>query len=173
GVQDRDNLLALQFGKADAALASAAIDAMVQAAIESVKGWVYDPPADAPISLAVAFAFAPGMQPSPQSAPQPGQSNAPDRAVRVGNNIQPPSKIHNVSPVYPKIAQSARAQGTVVIEARIERDGTVSHAQVLRSVPLLDEPSLEAVVQWRFTPTLVDGQPVPVLMTVTVNFTLQ
>lgn len=175
GVQDRNSLLAMQLGKTDAALASGAIDALVQAAIDSVTGWSYDPPADGPISFAVAFGFAPGMQPSLQNAPQPGtlRRQPPDGVVRVGDNVKPPTKIHNVAPVYPRIAQSARVQGTVVIEARIERDGTVSHAQVMQSVALLDEPALEAVLQWRFTPTLVDGKPVPVMMTVTVSFTLR
>jgi len=76
-------------------------------------------------------------------------------------------------PVYPPIAESARVQGVVIIEATIGVDGTVTDAKVLRSIPLLDQAALDAVRQWRYTPTLVEGTAVPVIMTVTVNFTLQ
>ena len=64
-------------------------------------------------------------------------------------------------------------QGVVIIEARIEADGTVGDARVLRSIPMLDDAAVGAVRQWEFTPTLMNGVPVPVIMTVTVNFTLQ
>ena len=63
-------------------------------------------------------------------------------------------------------------QGIVIIEAIIGKDGNVKDAKVLRSVPLLDQAALEAVRQWRFTPTLLNNVPVEVVMTVTVNFTL-
>ena len=78
-----------------------------------------------------------------------------------------------MNPVYPSIAQSARVQGVVIVEATIGPDGRVSDARVLRSIPLLDQAALDAVRQWVFTPTLLNGVPVPVIMTVTVNFTLQ
>ena len=64
-------------------------------------------------------------------------------------------------------------QGVVIVEATIGPDGKVSDARVLRSIPLLDQAALDAVRQWVFTPTLLNGVPVPVIMTVTVNFTLQ
>ena len=75
--------------------------------------------------------------------------------------------------MYPPIAQSARVQGVVIIEATIGPDGKVQDAKVLRSIPLLDASALDAVKQWVFTPTMLNNQPVPVIMTVTVNFTLQ
>jgi protein TonB len=93
--------------------------------------------------------------------------------VRVGGNIKPPTKTKDVRPVYPAIAQSARVQGVVIVEATIGPDGRVAEARVLRSIPLLDQAALDAVKQWQFTPTLLNGQAVPVIMTVTVNFTLQ
>ena len=93
--------------------------------------------------------------------------------MRVGGNIKPPTKIRDVKPVYPAIAQSARVQGIVIIEATIGPSGAVQEAKVLRSIPLLDNAALDAVKQWQFTPTLLNGVPVPVIMTVTVNFTLQ
>jgi protein TonB len=61
----------------------------------------------------------------------------------------------------------------VIIEATIGGDGKVIDAKVLRSVPMLDEAALDAVRQWEFTPTLLNGAPVPIVMTVTVNFKLQ
>jgi protein TonB len=91
----------------------------------------------------------------------------------VGGNIRTPTKVKDVKPQYPPIAQSARVQGVVIIEATIGANGKVQEAKVLRSIPLLDAAALEAVRQWEFTPTTLNGQPVPVIMTVTVNFTLQ
>jgi periplasmic protein TonB len=92
--------------------------------------------------------------------------------VRVGGSIKPPVKTKDVRPQYPPIAQSARVQGVVIIEATIGPTGKVQDARVLRSIPLLDASALDAVRQWEFTPTLLNGVPVPVIMTVTVQFTL-
>ena len=97
----------------------------------------------------------------------------PPEPVRVGGNISPPTKTKDVPPVYPPVAQSARVQGIVILEAVIGPSGRVTDVTVLRSVPLLDEAAIEAVRQWEYTPTLLNGVPVPVIMTVTVNFTLQ
>jgi protein TonB len=74
--------------------------------------------------------------------------------------------------VYPKAAQDAKVQGVVILETLIGVDGKITNARVLRSVPMLDQAALDAVMQWEFTPTRLNGQPVPVLMTVTVQFTL-
>jgi len=97
----------------------------------------------------------------------------PAQPVRVGGNIPPPKKIKDVRPAYPPLAQSAHVQGVVIIEAIIGPDGHVQDARILRSIPLLDASALEAVRQWEFTPTTVNGVAVPVIMTVTVNYTLQ
>jgi protein TonB len=106
-----------------------------------------------------------------------GKSNPPPppppaAPVRVGGAIQEPKKLKHVPPVYPQIAQTAKVQGVVIIEAIIGKDGGVRDAKVLRSVALLDQAALDAVRQWKFTPTLLNGVPVEVIMTVTVNFTL-
>jgi TonB family protein len=156
------------------------------AAVRAVNGWAYAPPADGPLAFFVSVpigpqdAFSSGAPPPPPPPPPgPGQFSEgtaswrlSDGAVRVGGNIKPPTKILNVSPIYPPVAQAARVQGVVILEARIEADGSVGQAHVLRSIPLLDEAALDAVRQWRFTPTLVNGQAVPVIMTTTVNFSL-
>jgi protein TonB len=109
-----------------------------------------------------------GLPEAPPPPPPP-----PQAPVRVGGNIKPPTKTRDVKPVYPPIAQSARVQGVVIIEATIGADGRVKEAKVLRGQPLLDQSALDAVKQWVFTPTLLNNVPVPVIMTVTVNFTLQ
>ena len=109
-----------------------------------------------------------GIPEAPPPPPPP-----PTQPVRVGGNIKTPTKVKDIKPVYPPIAQSARVQGVVIIEATIGADGSVQNARVLRSIPLLDQAALDAVKQWQFTPTLLNGVPVPVIMTVTVQFTLQ
>jgi len=109
-----------------------------------------------------------GLPTAPPPPPPP-----PQQPIRVGGAIKQPNKIKNVNPVYPPIAQSARVSGVVIVEATIGPDGHVKDAKILRSIPLLDQAALDAVKQWVFTPTLLNGVPVPVIMTVTVNFTLQ
>jgi TonB family protein len=99
------------------------------------------------------------------------RAKARSAAVRVGGHIKAPTKIKDVKPVYPAIAQSAHASGVVIIEAIIGLDGKVIETKVVRSIPLLDQAAIDAVQQWEYTPTLLNGVPVPVLLTVTVNFT--
>jgi protein TonB len=74
--------------------------------------------------------------------------------------------------VYPLTARAAHKEGLVIIEATIDEQGNVTDTQLLRSIPLLDEAALVAVRQWKFSPTLLNGMPVPIVMTVTVNFAL-
>jgi protein TonB len=95
------------------------------------------------------------------------------KPVRLSTGITAPTRIKDVPPVYPTIAQSARVQGDVIVEATIGTDGKVQNARVLRSVPLLDQAAVAAVLAWVYTPTLLNGQPVPIIMTVTVRFRLQ
>jgi protein TonB len=98
---------------------------------------------------------------------------APRTPVRLHSGIQPPRKIVDVAPAYPDVARIARVRGVVVVEATLDEHGVVASAHVLRSVAALDQAALEAVKRWRFTPALLNGEPVPVVITVTVNFTLQ
>jgi protein TonB len=102
----------------------------------------------------------------------PPSPPAPLVPVRVGGAIRPPVKIVHVAPEYPPLARASRVSGVVILEALIAEDGSVRDVRVLRSVPLLDEAAMRAVREWRFTPTLLNGGPVPVVMTVTVSFTL-
>jgi protein TonB len=95
------------------------------------------------------------------------------KPVRVGGDVREPRKVMDVAPVYPDLALRAHVQGIVIIEATIDVHGRVVDAKVLRSVPMLDEAALEAVRRWVYTPTLLSGVPTPVVMTVTVNFSLR
>lgn len=90
------------------------------------------------------------------------------------SGVVPPRKIQDRPPVYPDVAVRSRLQGVVAVEARIERSGCVSDARVVQGVhPYLDTAALQAVSRWRYTPTSLNGEPVPVLMTVHVNFSLR
>ena len=103
-----------------------------------------------------------------EAAPPP-----PPRVVRVGGVIHEPRKIKDVAPAYPRIALSARVQGVVILECTINPQGRVEGVQVLRGIPTLDEAAVDAVKQWVYTPTLLAGVPVGVVMTVTVHFVLR
>ena len=96
----------------------------------------------------------------------------PAAAVRVGGQIKEPKKLKHVNPAYPDIAKQARVQGVVILECTISPQGKVTDVKVLRGIPLLDAAAIEAVKQWVYSPTLLNGVPVPVIMTVTVNFRL-
>jgi TonB family protein len=176
-----------------------AFDSLVKAAADAVRQWTYDPPAEAPLSIRVSFAFpssqkprlvahdgwpvtSPGraagfVPPPPPPPPPPTTQQTPppawaDDALRVGGSVPPPTKTKHVNPSYPELAQGAGVQGVVILEARVGVDGKVSHARVLRSVPLLDQAALDAVMQWEYQPTWLNGQAVPIMITVTVQFTL-
>ena len=97
----------------------------------------------------------------------------PREPVRIGGVIREPKKIVDVPPVYPPLAIAARKEGVVIMEAMIDERGHVVRVRVLRSEPLLDAAAVSAVERWRYTPTLLNNQPVPVLMTVTVRFSLR
>jgi TonB family protein len=103
--------------------------------------------------------------------------DVPDEApvARAGvSGIRAPTKVKHVRPEYPEDMQQARVQGMVVVEATISTTGCVVNARVLKSPAFgLELSALRAVSGWVFEPTRLDGKPVPVIMTVTVNFSLQ
>jgi TonB family protein len=105
---------------------------------------------------------------SPNPIPVGPSANSRPHLYNGPYKISPPTRIVFVRPEYPQIARAAKVQGVVVLEGQIERDGHVCNARVLRSIPLLDQSAIDAVLRWRFTPAKV-----PVIMTMTVNFALQ
>jgi protein TonB len=106
--------------------------------------------------------------------PPPPPPPAPERPapLRAGGLIHQPKKVVHVAAEYPEFARAAKVEGLVIVEATIDERGFVTDARVLRSVALLDGAALAAVKQWRYTPTLLNGVPVRVLMTVTFDFRL-
>jgi protein TonB len=98
----------------------------------------------------------------------------PPRApIRPGGDILAPQRIRYVAPVYPTLARQIQREGTVILEAVIDETGAVRNVTVLRSVPQLDRAAIDAVSQWRYTPTRLNGVPVAIVMTVTVTFSLR
>jgi protein TonB len=163
-----------------------AADGMVRESAAALRRWTYDPPASGPISFLVTFSFKPGgdttnsqstsVPPGPvgfsAAAAAAAAGGVPNGPVRVGGSVKAPTQISKIQPVYPAEAMAAGVSGVVILEAVIGVDGRVNDAKVLRSIPQLDQAAVDAVRQWVYTPTLLNGVPVPVIMTVTVTFTL-
>jgi protein TonB len=110
----------------------------------------------------------PPPPPPPKEAPKP-VNNKP---IRVGGNVSQANLIKQARPVYPPLAKAARVQGTVKFEAKISKEGTIEDLKVVSGPPLLIQAALDAVKQWLYKPTLLNGEPVEVLTTIDVNFTL-
>jgi TonB family protein len=135
----------------------------VLAATTAVRRWRYESPKQAPVSFFVRIAFSPAdvstvVWECENRPPLPDGSS--------GGTLVAPKIIKQVSPIYPPRALAANVQGTVIVEATVGTDGTVTSARVLRSVPLLDQAALDAVRQWEFTPGMA------FIVSVTVNFKL-
>ncbi|HET8644156.1 MAG TPA: energy transducer TonB, partial [Vicinamibacteria bacterium] len=101
-------------------------------------------------------------------APPESPQESPPRGTR--RKITPPRKVRNVSPVYPEAARQSRTEGVVALEATIGTTGCIHSLRVLSGPPALALAAMAGVAQWRYSPALLDGRPVPVIMTVTVNF---
>jgi len=110
----------------------------------------------------MARAVEPPPQPKPQQAIQ---------RLRVGT-MQPAMVISRPQPVYPHLAKIARIQGVVRLEAIISKTGTIEHLQVLSGHTTLIQAAVDAVRQWRYRPTILNGEPVEVVTTIDVHFTL-
>jgi protein TonB len=104
-----------------------------------------------------------------QAATNPGDRDE-NGVYQVGGAITAPARVD--VPQYPPDARAAGITGVVLAEIVIDTSGSVSDAKVVRSVPLLDDAALHAVRSWHYAPTMVNGEPVPVRMTVTVNFSM-
>ena len=102
--------------------------------------------------------------------PQPPIRRTP---IRVSGTIQEGKLIHRVDPIYPKLAIQTRVSGTVILEATIDEEGSVTDLKILEGHPLLNEAAYNAVKQWKYMPTLIGGEPVTVLASVTVIFRIR
>jgi protein TonB len=125
-----------------------------------VEGAPLDPGA---LGIATKAPDMPALPPAPHST----------GPVRAGELLIAPRKIVDVRPVYPDIARISRVQGTVILEAVLDRRGRVSQVRVTKSSPLLDRAAVDAVRQWQYSPSTLHGQAVEVLMTITITFRLQ
>ena len=97
---------------------------------------------------------------------------APVAPVRVGGEISAPRLLRRVEPEYPLLAVNAQIQGMVILEATVDATGAVKDTRVLRSHSVLDEAAIDAVRQWRYEPLMLNGTPMPFVLTVTVSFSL-
>jgi protein TonB len=114
-----------------------------------------------------------GSVPSAAPPPPPPPKPVTPQRIRVGGNVQAANLINQVKPNYPPLAKQARIQGTVELSAVIGKDGRVQDLKVVRGHPLLVQAALDAVKNWIYRPTMLNGEPVEVSTTIDVNFTLQ
>jgi len=117
--------------------------------------------------MAVLSAAVPVIAGSPPEGASP-------QTVRVGGDVKPPQKVKDVKAVYPPIAVQNHIQGVVIIDATIGTDGKVKETKVIRAPALQDltDAAVAAVRGWEFKPTVIDGHPVQVIMTIPINFVL-
>ena len=111
-----------------------------------------------------------GVPGGPPPPPPPPKAKAP---IRVGGNVQNSKLIQKIDPIYPELAKRARVSGIVLLQVTVDEQGRVGEIKLIRGHPLLNQSAIDAVGQWRYSPTLLNGEPVPVIATVTVNFVLR
>jgi TonB family protein len=123
------------------------------------------------VTLMIAGPEAQTPLPPPMAQPA-SQTPVPPDTIRVGGAVQAENILSKVTPAYPPLAKQARVQGTVRFEALIAKDGSIQNLKLISGTPLLIQSAMEAVQQWKYKPTLLNGQPVQVLTTIDVNYTL-
>jgi protein TonB len=106
-------------------------------------------------------AAAPNVPPPPPTGP-----------VRVGGNVKPPKIVHIEQPKYPPTAKQAKIEGVVVVEATVNADGSVDKVKVISGPQLLMEAAADAVSHWKYEPTYLNGEAVPVILTARITFSL-
>jgi periplasmic protein TonB len=105
-----------------------------------------------------------------EAAPEP----KPEGPLRVGGDVKAPVAVNKIEPNYTDVARKAHISGIVIVEAIIDEHGNVDHVKVIKGLPMgLSEEAVTAVKKWKFRPGTLNGEPVPVIFNLTVNFTLQ
>lgn len=119
-----------------------------------------------------------GWLPTGNNPPLPGGTGGPvvrlarpDKPIAI-SHMDEGSLIHDVKPVYPRIAVESRTEGTVILHALISREGAIESLQVVSGHPFLAHAAVDAVRQWRYRPYILNGEPVEVETQITVNFHL-
>jgi len=110
--------------------------------------------------------------PPPPPPPPPVKKEAPITRIKVGGNVQGAKIVKKIPPVYPQLAKSARVSGVVHLAAIIAKDGTIQELHSMGGPALLIQAAMDAVKQWVYVPTMLNGEPVQVETTIDVNFTL-
>jgi TonB family protein len=172
-------------------------DELKQAAIDAVKQWQYRPTTlagnpvavDTTISLVFSLAKPDARDPSVGGAgpdsksvsgllgagdvtDAPAANIAPPTRIKVSHTVQAASIVHYVLPDYPETAKAAHIVGTVVLHAIVAKDGSIQSVEYVSGPKVLQTASMNAVKQWRYRPTLLDGQPVEVDTTIEVMFAM-
>ena len=176
-------------GIADARLRRELYREAAEAALQAIQAAPDGAPAGKARSTICVARRAGGL--TPEAAPMPpaessqspaipwrtNPSNPPpagDEPFRVGGSVMKPTKLYAPPPVYTESARKQRVEGSVIAEAIIDRDGCVTEAHILKSMPLgLDTASLSAMKRWVFAPATLAGKPVKVWYTLTVNFAVE
>jgi periplasmic protein TonB len=96
----------------------------------------------------------------------------PTEPVRVGGNVKEPKLVHMEQPQYPSAAKKSGVQGVVVVEATVTSEGSVDKVKVVSGSPLLADAAAQAVSHWKYEPTYLNGQAVPVILTAKITFSL-
>jgi len=113
----------------------------------------------------------------PLSSGLPGvaakQPSAPSAPLPVGGDVKPARQISTVPPVYPSLAKSQHVSGDVKIDALIDATGRVTTMKVISGNTLLHQAAMDALRQWKYQPATLDGKPVPMHLTVTIQFRMQ
>jgi TonB family protein len=139
----------------------AAGDAFIREAAAALRGWTFEPPAGGPVRFFVEFSFQPGTDVVATEYVSP--------PIRVGS-VPGSSTVKRVEAIYPPAARQARVTGTVILEINVGVDGRVTNAKILRGIPLLDRAALDAVRQWEYRPTLLNGEFMTTIRVVSVTF---
>jgi TonB family protein len=145
---------------------------LVPPTLNAVKQWVFQGTgSDVTTLLEIPFVMSPGDISSAQAAPE--VRPATPSLIRVGANVQVAKLLQKVDPIYPSAARSEGIEGNVTLKISIAEDGQVDAAEPVEGNPVLAAAAQEAVRQWRYQPTLLNGQPVRVETTVIVPFQLR
>ncbi len=127
-------------------------------------------PAGVPAGVYEGTEVTPGtIAPQPFPPPIKAQSHDP---IRVGGGVSEANLIHRVQPVYPQLAKTTHVEGTVEFTATISKQGLIENLELVRGHPLLVNAAREAILQWRYRPTLLNGEPIEVITDIVVKFTL-
>jgi TonB family protein len=162
-------------GKVKDVMVLRSVPLLDQAAIDAVSQWVYEPmiikgkPMEAVFTVTVRFA----LKDKEKKEALKKTSELEKGAVRATGEINPPRLMKKVEPIYPEEARKAGIEGIVILEAMTDEKGNVARVKVLKSIPELDQAAMDALKQWKYEPTIIDGKPTPIVFTVTVRFKLK